>query len=177
MSVVRLGDLFGMGGIVTVPASSSVTVNGRPVALQGAIYTPHLGCSPKTPQHCIGVIFDMPAGVTIEGQVPLTKGAKGICGHSPTTASSDVFIVGGGFGMLGAIAGAVLGSMDFGSSDLGGLASGFADFTAPITEGLSSIGSVASSAVGGGTLGQIASGVATSSVTGIATGALNRAQN
>ena len=177
MSVVRLGDLFGMGGIVTVPASSSVTVNGRPVALQGAIYTPHLGCTPKTPQHCFGVIFDMPAGVTIEGQVPLTKGAKGICGHSPTTASTDVFIIGGGFGALGAVAGLALGKLDFGTSDLGGIASGFADFASPITEGLSSIGSAASNLVGGGELGKIASGVATSTVTGIATGTVNRALN
>jgi len=177
MSVVRLGDLFGMGGIVTVPASSSVTVNGRPVALQGAVYTPHIGCTPKTPQHCFGVIFDIPAGVTIEGQTPLTKGAKGICGHSPTTASSDVFIIGGGFGVLGAFAGLALGGIDFGTSDLGGLASGFADFAAPVTEGLSSIGSAASGLVGVGVLGQIASGIATSTVTGIATGAVNRAIN
>lgn len=177
MSVVRLGDFFGIGGLVTIPASSTVTVNGRPVALQGAAYTPHLGCSPKTPQHCIGVIFDIPAGVTIEGSTPLTKGAKGICGHSPTTASTDVFIVGGGFGALGIVAGALSSGLDFGSSDLGGLASGFADFASPITDGLASIGAGAAAAVGGGTLGQIASGVATSTVTGIATGTLNRVQN
>lgn len=177
MSVVRLGDLFGMGGIVTVPASSSVTVNGRPVALQGAIYTPHIGCTPTTPQHCIGVIFDVPAGVTIEGSTPLTKGAKGICGHSPMTASDDVFIIGGGFGVLGAVAGLALGGIDFGTSDLGGIASGFADFASPITEGLNSLGSAASAAVGGGTLGQIASGISTSTVTGIAAGVANRAQN
>lgn len=108
MSVVRQGDMFGYGGIVTAPASSSVTVNGRPVALFGAIYTPHYGCTPKTFIHCFGFIFDNPAGVTIEGQIPITKGGLGICGHKPTTGSSDVFIVGGGFGIAGAILGAGL---------------------------------------------------------------------
>lgn len=108
MSVVRQGDMFGYGGIVTAPASSSVTVNGRPVALFGAIYTPHYGCTPKTFIHCFGFIFDNPAGVTIEGQTPITKGGLGICGHKPTTGSSDVFIVGGGFGIAGAILGAGL---------------------------------------------------------------------
>jgi len=118
MSVVRQGDMFGYGGIVTAPASSSVTVNGRPVALFGAIYTPHYGCTPKTFIHCFGFIFDNPAGVTIEGQIPITKGGLGICGHKPTTGSSDVFIVGGGFGIAGAILGAGL-QGGFSPSDAG----------------------------------------------------------
>jgi hypothetical protein len=100
--------MFGYGGIITAPASSSVTVNGRPVALFGAIYTPHWGCTPKKLQHCFGFVFDLPAGVSIEGQTPITKGGLGICGHKPTTASSDVFIVGGGLGIVGSILGAVL---------------------------------------------------------------------
>lgn len=99
--VARQGDFLGMGGLLVGPVSSSVTVNGRPIALQGCAYTPHLGCSPKTPQHCFGVTFDAPAGVTVEGQVPLTKSAKGICGHGVTTASDDVIIIGGGFGIAG----------------------------------------------------------------------------
>jgi hypothetical protein len=118
MSVVRQGDMFGYGGIITAPASGSVTVNGRPVALLGAIYTPHYGCTPKTFIHCFGFVFDLPAGVTIEGQTPITKGGLGICGHKPTTASSDVFIVGGGFGIAGAILGAGL-QGGFAPSDAG----------------------------------------------------------
>lgn len=131
MSVVRQGDMFGLGGIVTAPASSSVTVNGRPVALLGAIYTPHYGCTPKTFIHCLGFVFDFPAGVTIEGQTPITKGGLGICGHKPTTASDDVFIVGGGLGIAGAFLGAALqGGFSSAGADAGadavggGLASG-----------------------------------------------------
>ncbi len=131
MSVVRQGDMFGYGGIVTAPASSSVTVNGRPVALLGAIYTPHYGCTPKTFIHCFGFVFDFPAGVTIEGQIPITKGGMGICGHKPTTASDDVFIVGGGLGIAGAFLGAALqGGFSSAGADAGadavggGLASG-----------------------------------------------------
>lgn len=175
MSVVRVGDLFGMGGVVLYPATSSVTVNGRPVATFGAAYTPHLGCTPKTPQHCVGVIFDMPAGVTMDGQIPLTKGAKGICGHSPMSSSEDVFIVGGGFGVLGLALSIGLGKLDFGPSDLGGLASGFADLTAPITSALDSVSSTVSGAAGGGFFGRIAAGAARSFVTSVGTGALRSA--
>lgn len=175
MSVVRVGDLFGMGGIVLYPATSSVTVNGRPVATFGALYTPHLGCTPKTPQHCVGMIFDAPAGVTMDGQIPLTKGAIGICGHSPTTASDDVIIVGGGFGVLGLALSLGLGQIDFGTSDLGGLASGFAGATAPITSALENVSSTVSSSVGGGAFGRIVGGAARSFVTSLATSALRSA--
>jgi hypothetical protein len=175
MSVVRQGDLFAMGGIVTAPCSTSVTVNGRPVALQGAVYTPHLGCTPAQPQHCVGVIFDMPAGVTIEGQVPITKGGKGICGHSPSTASTDVIIVGGGFGPVGALISMGAGKLDFGTSELGGLASGFSDAAGSVTGSLGSIGETLSGAVGGGELGKIVASVGTSAITSTATSVVGAA--
>jgi hypothetical protein len=172
MSVVRQGDLFASGGIVTAPCSTSVTVNGRPVALQGAVYTPHLGCTPTTPQHCFGVIFDMPAGVTIEGQTPITKGGKGICGHSPSTASTDVIIVGGGFGPVGALLSMGAGKIDFGTSELGGLASGFSDAASSVTGGFdaitSSFGSELSGLVGGGELGKIVGSIGASVISSTA---------
>lgn len=92
--IARIGDIYGKGGVVIGNASSSVTVNGRPVALEGANFTPHFKCGPAGPQHCFGVIFGSGRGVTIEGQAPLTKGSKGTCGESVMTASSDVIIKG-----------------------------------------------------------------------------------
>lgn len=166
--IARVGDFLGMGGLLTAPASSSVTVNGRPVALMGCVYTPHIGCTPATPQHCVGITIDMDAGVSIEGQIPLTKGAKGICGHGVMSASDDVIIMGGGFGILGSLAGAALGQLDFGTSDLGGLASGFSDAASGFTGALDSVTSSISAAVGGGELGKIIAGVAVSTAKSIA---------
>lgn len=88
--VARQGDALGIGGILTAPSSSTVTVNDRSVALQGCIYTAHLGCSPRRPQHCFGSTVGISYGVTIEDQTPLTIGSTGTCGHSVGTGSLDV---------------------------------------------------------------------------------------
>jgi hypothetical protein len=144
--------MFGYGGIITAPASSSVTVNGRPVALFGAIYTPHWGCTPKTLQHCFGFVFDLPAGVSIEGQTPITKGGLGICGHKPTTASDDVFIIGGGLGIVGAILGAGLqggfSPADGGADAVGGGLASTAE-QAAINQALGAAENVATTAISG----------------------------
>lgn len=91
--VARLGDLYGKGGIIIGNSSGSVTVNGRPVALTGANFTPHFKC-PVAKIHCFGVIFGQGGAVTIENQIPLVKGSKGTCLESVMTASSDVTIKG-----------------------------------------------------------------------------------
>lgn len=140
--VVRLGDILGPGGVILGKFAASVTVNGRPVACLPSSYGPHLGCSPKKPQHCFGSIFDSPSGVTVEGSVPITKSGKGICGHGIKTASNDVLIVSGGFGALGSLVGIALGGLNLGSgSDLGGFPSAFQSFAAPITNTINQVGS------------------------------------
>ena len=93
--IARVGDVLGAGGLLTAPFSPDVTVNGRPVALLGCVYTPHAPCSPKKPQHCFGVTLDAPYGVTVNGMIPITKTGRGTCGDSVKTASQDVQIVGG----------------------------------------------------------------------------------
>ena len=107
--IARVGDILGPGGILTFPASPDVFVNGRPVALEGCIYTPHPCCgSPKCPpSHCFGPTFAIPGGVTVNGLPPILKGSKGLCAHSVSTASDDVVVVGGGGigGMIGGFAG------------------------------------------------------------------------
>jgi len=136
--LVRIGDILGPGGLVIGNSSSSVTVNGRPIALLGCVYTPHLGCTPKKPLHCFGGIIDFPGGLTIEGQMPLTKGAKGICGHGIMLASDDVLSLGGG-GLIGLVLGIALGQLGNGfsvdpSGNFGSFASGFEAAAAPIAD-------------------------------------------
>lgn len=137
--LVRIGDILGPGGLVIGNASSSVTVNGRPVALFPCLYTLHLGCSPVKPLHCVGPVLDIPGGLTIEGSFPYTKGAFGLCGHGIMIASEDVLSLGGG-GFLGAIIGFALGALTNGGffaidagSAAGQAAQAFADAVAPLT--------------------------------------------
>lgn len=92
--VTREGDLFGMGGIVFGNSASNVTVDGRPVALSGSYYTPHIMCSFKAPQHCFGVISSSVRGVVVNGTPPLIQGSKGMCGHTVGGGSSTVMIMG-----------------------------------------------------------------------------------
>lgn len=91
--VTREGDLFGMGGVVFGNSASNVTVDGRPVALNGSMFTPHILCSPKSPQHCFGVVFSSVSGVVVNGVAPLIQGSKGTCGHSVSGGSQNVIIL------------------------------------------------------------------------------------
>ena len=102
--IARVGDILGKGGLLTAPFSPDVTVNGRPVALEGCIYTPHTGC-PTIPVHCVGPTFAMPGSVTVNGLPPITKGSLGLCRETVITASGDVIIGGGGL-MSGGLASA-----------------------------------------------------------------------
>ena len=94
--IVRTGDIFGPGGIITAPASPGVLVNGRPAALIGAVYTPHPCCGEKKcpPTHCKGAVLDMPSGVLINGLPVLTSTGIGLCGHKVMTSSFDVVEIG-----------------------------------------------------------------------------------
>lgn len=93
--IARVGDIVGKGGILTAPFSTSVTVNDRPVALLGCVFTPHPPCSPYLPQHCFGVVLGLDNGVTIDGMIPLTGMSVATCGDKVLTSSSDVVIAGG----------------------------------------------------------------------------------
>jgi len=104
--IARVGDILGPGGVLTAPVSPDVFVNGRPAALFGIIYTAHPCCGAKgcPPAHCGGPTFDSPAGVFINGTIPVTKSGKGLCGHGVRTASDNVIISGGGAGQIGSFA-------------------------------------------------------------------------
>lgn len=93
--IARVGDIVGKGGVLTAPFSSKVTVNDRPVALIGCVFTAHPPCSPQAPQHCFGVVAALDNGVTVEGMIPLVGGSLASCGDKVLTSSSDVVIAGG----------------------------------------------------------------------------------
>lgn len=102
--VARVGDQFGPNGRLTAPFSPDVTVNDRPVALLGCVYTAHTCCGKKgcPPTHCFGSVFVIPSGVTVNGLPPVVKGSRGLCGHKVQSASQDVIVVTDGLlGMAG----------------------------------------------------------------------------
>lgn len=116
--IARVGDIVGKGGVLVGPFSPDVTVNGRPVALTGCVFTAHPPCGPKAPQHCFGVVIGIPEGVTVNGIPPLVKGSIATCEDTVITASDDVFIVGG---LLGSIISAGFGLVSGGGGSLSGL--------------------------------------------------------
>lgn len=177
--VARVGDILGKGGLLTFPFSPDVTVNGRPVALEGCFYTPHPPCGPKDPRHCFGPTFSIPNGVTINGLPPITKGSLGLCGDPVKTASSDVIVVGGALdAVVGLAAGAALGGL---GGEIGGLYSGvdvsaFSGITETVGTAFSGIGGqIAIGALGGGVEGAlgaalgagVGAGVAAAGLTGV----------
>lgn len=90
--LARQGDFFGLGGFIVGSVSPNVLVNGIPAALDTIAFTPHLGCSPKTPWHCFGIVFGTNLGVRINGRKPVLQGSIGTCGHSVSSASKNVIV-------------------------------------------------------------------------------------
>lgn len=109
--IARVGDILGAGGILIGPFSPDVTVNGRPVALEGCAYTPHGACFSVPPviPHCFGVVISIPSGVTVNGVPPLTKGSLAWCQDPILTASSDVILIESELASLASLASSVSG--------------------------------------------------------------------
>lgn len=127
--IARENDAYGMGGFIFGRSSPDVEVNGRPVALDMSMYSPHICCgfSPKCVLHCFGVVFGEDAGVTVNGVAPLVQGSTGLCGHSVSDASENVIIVGaGGSGLLGSALGIAGG---FVAGEIAGALGGAGGFT------------------------------------------------
>ena len=61
--VQRVGDLNWAGGIALGPGHADVLINGRPALIPATPFTPHLWCSPKAPQHCVGLVGVIPGGI------------------------------------------------------------------------------------------------------------------
>lgn len=92
--ISRTGDTIGLGGIIFRKPSPNVTVNNRPVELDGCMYSPHVCCGLSIPCaiHCVGTVKALGKNVYVNGQLPITVGAKGTCGHTVGSGSPNVII-------------------------------------------------------------------------------------
>lgn len=94
--VQRVGDSSTGGGIGLGPGHSNVHINGRPALRPNTPFTPHMGCSKKQPQHCLGVVAVSGNATTVRanGQPLVIAGAKDSCGsHSRLLGSTNVLAV------------------------------------------------------------------------------------
>lgn len=104
--VQRVGDFNAGGGIALGPGHNNVLINGRPALIPNTPFTPHIGCNPKFPIHCVGVVAvtgNSPS-VFANGQPLVVDGAKDSCFHGRTSGSPNVKARGGA-GLGGTIAG------------------------------------------------------------------------
>ena len=75
--VQRIGDPSSGGGIALGPGHFDVLINGRPALIPATPFTPHIGCSPKQPQHCVGVVGIIPGGIAGAAMKAATTGKVG----------------------------------------------------------------------------------------------------
>ena len=91
--VQRVGDPNSGGGIAVGPGHPNVLINGRPALIPATPFTPHVGCNPKFPIHCVGVVAVSGTSTTVKANgIPLVlDGGKDSCAsHSRTAGSPNV---------------------------------------------------------------------------------------
>ena len=105
-AVQRVGDLNAGGGIALGPGHDNVLVNGRPALKPNTPFTPHIGCNPKKPIHCAGVVGIMGGSPSVRANgIPLVvTGDKDSCQHGRSGGSPNVQAPGGA-GLGGTLAG------------------------------------------------------------------------
>jgi uncharacterized Zn-binding protein involved in type VI secretion len=91
--VQRVGDFNSGGGVALGPGHTNVLINGRPALKPFTKFTPHVGCSKKQPQHCVGVVAVSGNSTTVfaNGQPLVLTGAKDSCiTHKRAGGSTNV---------------------------------------------------------------------------------------
>jgi uncharacterized Zn-binding protein involved in type VI secretion len=91
--VQRVGDPNSGGGIAVGPGHNNVLINGRPAAIAFTPFTPHIGCNPKKPIHCVGIIATSGTAKTVfaNGKPLVLDGGKDSCQqHKRMMGSTDV---------------------------------------------------------------------------------------
>lgn len=91
--VQRVGDVSTGGGIIASGGHSNIRIDGRPAAKPHDLVTPHKGCGPKGPQHCVCFTMAMPGSKTVRanGQPLILSGDKDTCiQHSRVMGSKSV---------------------------------------------------------------------------------------
>ena len=91
--VQRIGDPNSGGGSATGPGHTNVLINGRPALIPDTPFTPHIGCNPKFPIHCVGVVAVAGTSTSVFANgIPLVlDGGKDSCfSHKRMFGSTDV---------------------------------------------------------------------------------------
>lgn len=89
----RVGDRNSAGGVI-LNGDSSVLVNGRAVAVQGASVSAHPCCGQRgcPPTHCNAKTQANNSSVLVNG-IPLVLGGDiDTCGHPRASGSADVLV-------------------------------------------------------------------------------------
>ena len=102
--VQRVGDLNAGGGVALGPGHNNVLINGRPALKPNTPFTPHIGCNPKFPIHCAGVVGIMGGSPSVRanGTPLVVTGDKDSCFHGRSGGSPNV-LTPGGAGIGGAV--------------------------------------------------------------------------
>ena len=113
--VQRVGDLNSKGGVALGPGHNNVLINGRPALKPNTPFTPHIGCYPTFPIHCVGVVGIMGGSPSVRANgVPLvTDGDKDSCMDGRQGGSRNVRAPGGAgaSGTLGSLGVTVVGAL------------------------------------------------------------------
>ena len=92
-SVQRIGDQNSAGGVI-LNGDSSVLINGRAVAVQGASVSAHPCCGQRgcPPTHCNAKTQANNSTVLVNGIPLVLNGDVDTCGHSRTSGSPNVLV-------------------------------------------------------------------------------------
>jgi len=91
--VQRIGDQNSAGGVI-LNGDSSVLINGRAVAVQGASVSAHPCCGQRgcPPTHCNARTQANNSTVLVNGIPLVLNGDVDTCGHPRTSGSPDVLV-------------------------------------------------------------------------------------
>ena len=89
----RIGDQNSAGGVI-LNGDSSVLINGRAVAVQGASVSAHPCCGQRgcPPTHCNAKTQANNSTVLVNGIPLVLNGDVDTCGHSRTSGSPNVLV-------------------------------------------------------------------------------------
>jgi len=93
--VQRVGDVNTGGGVGVGPGHNNVLINNRPALRPNTPFTPHVGCNPKKPIHCVGVVAvsGNSSTVRVNGEQLVITGASDSCKHTRAMGSPNVLAV------------------------------------------------------------------------------------
>lgn len=89
-SIQRVGDRNEAGGVI-LTGDSTVFLNGRQIAVQGAPVSPHPPC-PRPASHCSAKTQSSNSTIYVNGKQVILSNDIDTCGHKRSGGSPDVFI-------------------------------------------------------------------------------------